>query len=94
MQTIIFYTAQIINQLISVYMLAIVVYALMSWFPNAYGTAIGRFLARIVEPFERLFNFATIGMISLAPLVALAVLTFVQYGVTYVGNLLITMSSQ
>lgn len=89
MATFVFYAAEIINKLISAYMLAIVVYALMSWFPNSYGTAIGKFLARIVEPFERLFNFATIGMISLAPLVALAVLTFVQYGVTYVGNLLI-----
>lgn len=62
---------------------------LMSWFPNAYGTAIGRFLARIVEPFESLFNFATVGMISLAPIVALAVLTFVQMGVNYLGQLLI-----
>ncbi|KRM01012.1 hypothetical protein FD41_GL001831 [Lentilactobacillus farraginis DSM 18382 = JCM 14108] len=70
-------------------MLAIVIYALMSWFPNAYGTAFGRFLGRIVEPFERLFNFASIGMISFAPVVALIVLTFVQGGISYVGRLLI-----
>mgnify|MGYP002412291208 CR=1 FL=1 len=81
------YAVWFIDKAINIYMLCIVVYALMSWFPNAYGTAIGRFLARIVEPFESLFNFATIGMISLAPIVA--VLTFVQMGVNYLGQLLI-----
>ncbi len=83
------YIAWGINQLISIYMLAIVVYALMSWFPNAYATALGRFLGRIVEPFERLFNFASVGMISFAPVVALIVLALVQGGITYVANLLI-----
>lgn len=89
MATFIIYAVWLINKAISIYMLAIVVYALMSWFPNAYGTAFGRFLARIVEPFESLFNFATIGMISLAPIVALAVLSFVQMGVIYLGQLLV-----
>ena len=75
MATFIIYAVWLINKAISIYMLAIVVYALMSWFPNAYGTAFGRF--------------ATIGMISLAPIVALAVLSFVQMGVSYLGQLLV-----
>ncbi|TDG79127.1 YggT family protein [Lentilactobacillus hilgardii] len=79
----------LLNKLISIYMLAIVIYALMSWFPNAYGTAFGRFLGRTVEPFERLFNFASVGMISFAPVVALVVLSLVQGGITYLGNLII-----
>ncbi|MFD1124912.1 YggT family protein [Lentilactobacillus raoultii] len=79
----------LLNKLISIYMLAIVIYALMSWFPNAYGTAFGRFLGQIVEPFQRLFNFASVGMISFAPVVALIVLGLVQGGITYLGELLI-----
>ncbi|GEP24021.1 MAG: YggT family protein [Lentilactobacillus diolivorans] len=89
MVSIVLFVVWLLNKIISIYMLAIVVYALMSWFPNAYGTAIGRFLARIVEPFERLFDFATVGMISLAPVVALIVLSLVQGGITYLGRLLL-----
>lgn len=89
MVSIVLFVVWLLNKIISIYMLVIVVYALMSWFPNAYGTAIGRFLARIVEPFERLFDFATVGMISLAPVVALIVLSLVQGGITYLGRLLL-----
>ncbi|WP_369404073.1 YggT family protein [Secundilactobacillus similis] len=56
-------------------MLAIIVYALMSWFPGAYQTGFGRFLGRIVEPFQSWFNFAHVGMLAfnqLSPSLCLA----------------------
>nr|WP_225352786.1 YggT family protein [Lentilactobacillus parafarraginis] len=89
MASVIVFIVWLLNKLISIYMLAIVIYALMSWFPNAYGTAFGRFLGRIVEPFESLFNFASVGMISFAPVVALIVLGLVQGGISYLGQLLL-----
>ncbi|MBT9673085.1 YggT family protein [Secundilactobacillus kimchicus] len=72
-------------------MLAIVVYALLSWFPGAYQTGLGRLLARIVEPFQSWFNWAHLGMIGFAPLVAILVLTGVQYGLQYVQILLLNL---
>ncbi|KRK49541.1 YggT family protein [Secundilactobacillus kimchicus] len=86
--SLIFYVLQ---RLIQVYILAIVVYALLSWFPGAYQTGLGRLLARIVEPFQSWFNWAHLGMIGFAPLVAILVLTGVQYGLQYVQILLLNL---
>ncbi len=84
-----YWVALILNRAIQLYMIAIMIYALMSWFPGGYQSALGRFLARIVEPFQGLFNFATIGMLNFAPVVALIVLSLVQGGITYLARLLL-----
>ncbi|KZL42787.1 YggT family protein [Secundilactobacillus collinoides] len=78
----------VLSHLIELYSWAIVIYALLSWFPGAYQTAFGQFLARIVEPFQRWFNFAHIGMIGFAPIVALIVLQVVSYGLTFVEQII------
>lgn len=83
----------VLSHLIELYSWAIVIYALLSWFPGAYQTAFGQFLARIVEPFQRWFNFAHIGMIGFAPIVALIVLQVVNYGLQYVAQLLLQFVS-
>lgn len=70
-------------------MLAIVIYALLSWFPGGLSSALGQFLGNIVEPFEHLFDFARVGMISFSPVVAIVVLSFIQKGIQYLGNLLV-----
>ncbi|WP_404814660.1 YggT family protein [Secundilactobacillus malefermentans] len=75
-----------IIQLINIYTWAIVIYALLSWFPGAYSSALGRFLGRIVEPFQRWFNFARIGMVGFAPVVALIVLFLVQDGIRLIAR--------
>lgn len=49
MASVIVFIVWLLNKLISIYMLAIVIYALMSWFPNAYGTAFGRFLVGLLN---------------------------------------------
>jgi YggT family protein len=70
--------------LIQIYSYAVIIYILMSWFPNARETAIGRFLGKIVEPYLEPFRrfVPPIGMIDLSPLVALLVLQFASYGVS------------
>lgn len=79
----------LLTNAIDVYILAIIVYALLSWFPGGLDSGLGRFLGSIVEPFEQLFSFAMVGMVSFAPIVAIVVLSFVQTGIRYLGNLLV-----
>ncbi|KRN86186.1 hypothetical protein IV43_GL000663 [Ligilactobacillus acidipiscis] len=56
----------------------------MSWFPGAYETKLGEFLARICEPYLSLFNFIPpIFGISFAPWVALIALKFIENGLLY-----------
>lgn len=77
----------IINDLFWLYTTLIAVYVLMSWFPGAYNTWLGRTLAKICEPYLSLFNFIPpILGISFAPWVALIVLQFIQLGVIAIVN--------
>lgn len=78
----------LLGKLLDLYILAIVVYALMSWFPGAYQTKLGQLLGAIVEPFQRWFNFASIGMIGFAPVVAIFVLGIVRSGLVYLEQII------
>lgn len=70
-----------IYQLVDLYILVIVVWCLLSWFPNARGTKLGDVVNQLVEPYMRWFDFIPpIGGISFAPVVAIFVLYLVQYG--------------
>lgn len=77
----------LLSKAIDLYIMAIVVYALLSWFPGAYQTKLGQFLGAIVEPFQRWFNWATIGMIGFAPLVAIFVLGIVRSGLVFLEQI-------
>lgn len=46
----------LILKIIDVYSLALVVYALLSWFPGGYDNPLGRFLYQICEPFLGIFR--------------------------------------
>jgi YggT family protein len=78
----------LINQLIQIYSWALIVYILMSWFPNARDTGIGRFLASICEPFLEPFRriIPPIGMIDISPIVAFLVLNFAQRGLMFLSD--------
>jgi YggT family protein len=69
-------------QLINIYSWALIIYILMSWFPNARETKIGQFLARICEPYLEPFRkiIPTIGMMDISPIVAFLVLNFATSG--------------
>ena len=74
----------LIQQLLQIYSWALIIYILMSWFPNARDTAIGRFLTRICEPFLEPFRriIPPIGMIDISPIVAFLVLNFARSGLS------------
>ncbi|MEH7333395.1 YggT family protein [Neobacillus drentensis] len=72
----------LLSQLLSIYSWALIIYILMSWFPNARETTIGRFLANICEPYLVPFRkiIPPIGMMDISPIVAFLVLNFAQSG--------------
>ncbi|MGM9928937.1 MAG: YggT family protein [Bacillus sp. (in: firmicutes)] len=76
----------IILNLIEIYSWALIIYILMSWFPNARESSIGQFLARICEPYLEVFRrfIPPIGMMDFSPLVAFFVLRFATYGIIQV----------
>lgn len=70
-------------RLVEIYTWALIIYILMSWFPSARETAIGKFLARICEPYLEPFRkiVPSIGMIDISPIVAFIVLRLAQSGI-------------
>lgn len=75
------FLAWVIYQLIDIYILVIVIWYLLSWFPNARGSRLGEIVNRLVEPYMRWFDFIPpLGGISFSPIVAIFVLYLVQYG--------------
>ncbi|WP_153124194.1 YggT family protein [Peribacillus tepidiphilus] len=72
----------VLYNLIEIYSWALIIYILMSWFPNARESAIGQFLSRITEPYLEIFRrfIPPIGMIDVSPIVAIVILNFAQYG--------------
>ncbi|RRK11629.1 YggT family protein [Lactiplantibacillus garii] len=80
----------IISRLFQLYQLAIVVFILMSWFPGAYNTGIGRFLGRICEPFLSIFRrfIPAIAGLDFSPIIALLVLQLAETGLFYLLQML------
>lgn len=72
----------VILTLIRYYSWALVIYILLSWFPNARESTFGQFLARICEPYLEPFRrvIPPIGMIDISPIVAFIVLRFASDG--------------
>ncbi|MEN8699376.1 YggT family protein [Bacillus infantis] len=72
----------ILAQIISLYSWALIIYILLSWFPNARESSIGQFLARICEPYLEPFRrfIPPLGMIDISPIVAIFVLRFATSG--------------
>lgn len=73
---------QILSSLLNIYMWALIIYILMSWFPNARETSIGQILARICEPYLEQFRkfIPPLGMIDISPIVAFIVLRLAGNG--------------
>ena len=71
---------EILLKVIQLYTYLLVIYALLSWFPEAYDSALGRFISSIVEPliapFRRLnLQFAGLDFTIWAVVIVLNVLT-------------------
>ncbi|MGG1678791.1 YggT family protein [Neobacillus sp. NRS-1170] len=78
----------LLSQLLSIYSWALIIYILMSWFPNARETTIGRILTNICEPYLVPFRkiIPPIGMMDISPIVAFLVLNFAQSGLRYLSS--------
>ncbi len=66
-------------------------YILLSWIPAAQGSAVGRFLATVCEPYLGFFRkfIPPIGMIDISPIVGLFVLQFIEVGLLKVLSYMI-----
>ncbi|MBS4189147.1 YggT family protein [Bacillus sp. FJAT-49705] len=73
---------QVLSSLISIYSWALIIYILLSWFPNSRESGFGQFLARICEPYLEPFRkiIPPIGMIDFSPIVAILVLRLATGG--------------
>ncbi|EOT41162.1 MULTISPECIES: YggT family protein [Enterococcus] len=73
-----------LNDAVYLYSVLLMIYALLSWFPGGYQSAIGRFLRKICEPYLSLFDRLnlTIGPIDLTIAVAIIVLNLASQGLT------------
>ena len=45
-----YFVIRAISNLFDLYSIALIVYALLSWFPGAYDTALGKTIRQIVQP--------------------------------------------
>ena len=77
------YLAWLINKIIDAYILLIVVWCLLTWFPGAMQSRLGELLTKLVQPYLRFFDehIPPLGGISFALVVAVFVLYLVQYGI-------------
>lgn len=81
----------IILLLIKLYTYAIIGYILMSWIPALQQSAVGDFLAKIVEPYLNIFKrfIPPLGMIDFSPIIALIALRLITVGavkcLSYIG---------
>ncbi|MFC7392478.1 YggT family protein [Scopulibacillus cellulosilyticus] len=88
---ILFQIIRILSEIIYIYSWILIIYILMSWFPGIRDSSIGRFLARICEPY--LAPFRKIippigGMIDISPWLAFIVLNLASRGINYLPALL------
>lgn len=68
----------LINLVFELYTAALIVYALLSWFPEAYNSFIGKFLSTICDPYLKIFDRLNLnfGGISFSIMAAIIVLNF------------------
>ena len=72
----------LLTSVITIYSYALIIYILLSWFPNAKESSIGQLLAKICEPFLEPFRriIPPLGMIDISPIVAILALRFATSG--------------
>lgn len=51
---------QYLSNIIQIYSIILVIYALLSWFPGAHQSTLGQMVHRLVEPFLSLFRKVTL----------------------------------
>ncbi|MDO4666938.1 MAG: YggT family protein [Streptococcus sp.] len=46
----------LIHNFVYIYSIILTIYALLSWFPNAYNSTLGRFITAVTEPYLKVFR--------------------------------------
>lgn len=71
---------QFISNIIQIYSIILIIYALLSWFPGAPESALGQMVHRLVEPFLSLFKKLPLQFAGLdfTVLVAILLLNFLE----------------
>ncbi|NGP44327.1 YggT family protein [Bacillaceae bacterium SIJ1] len=81
----------VLANVLQLYMYVIIVYVLMSWFPNAressFGQLIGRLVRPYMEPFQRIIP--PLGMIDISPIVAIITLQLAISGAYQLARMFI-----
>lgn len=80
-----------VHTLFSIYRYMIIGYILLSWIPSARDSFIGELLGKFIEPYLAPFRKVIPpigGMLDISPIVALIALSFVEYGVFAVLDIL------
>ena len=71
---------QYLSNIIQIYSIILVIYALLSWFPGAPQSTLGQMVHRLVEPFLSLFRKLPlqVGSLDFTVLVAILLLNFLE----------------
>lgn len=77
--------------LVRAYTFGMIIYIFMSWLPGARESAVGRWMAKIYEPFLEPFRriIPPLGMIDISPIVAFLVLNLFQRGLVAIFNFIL-----
>ncbi|WP_353458272.1 YggT family protein [Staphylococcus coagulans] len=77
--------------LVEAYTFGMIIYIFMSWLPGARESVVGRFMAKIYEPFLEPFRriIPPLGFIDISPIVAFIVLNLFQRGLQSIFNIII-----
>lgn len=82
---------ELLYWIIDLYSWALIIYILLSWFPNARESSFGQILSRICEPYLEPFRrfVPPLGMIDISPIVAIFVLKLATSGLGQVYGWLV-----
>ena len=82
---------QFILFVVRIYTIGMIIYIFMSWIPGARESFVGRFMAKIYEPFLEPFRrfIPPLGMIDLSPIVAFIVLNLFSQGIVAIYSMII-----
>lgn len=71
-------------KLVELYSFLIIIWCLLSWFPNGIHSALGEFIDRLVRPYISFFDrfIPPLGGVSFSPIVGIIVLNVVSYGIS------------
>lgn len=91
MATLLIFLHQLIVYAIRLYQIALVIYFLLSWIPNAYGTGLWEALTTICEPYVSFFRqiLPPLGGVSFAGILALITLGIIRQGIDVIFQFLL-----